>query len=171
MAPLLFVALIVVPLAELWVILRVGERIGVASTLAILIGVSLAGAWLLKQQGVATWRRLRSTLRSGRMPTDEVIDGALILTGGALLLTPGFLTDAVGLVLLIPVTRTSVKAVGRRWIAGRVERRLGTRSRVVPTTVVRRTGRDAASGTPPDRLPRSPREPVPRDEDGSRDTG
>ena len=160
MAPLLFVALIVVPLAELWLILQVGERIGVASTLAVLIAVSLAGAWLLKQQGIATWRRLGSTLRRGRVPTDEVVDGALILAGGALLLTPGFLTDAVGLLMLVPFTRTALKAAGRRWIASRVARRW-----------VRRTGPDEPSGTPPVRLPGSVEEAVRRDGDGSPGTG
>lgn len=168
MAPLLFVALVVVPLAELWLILEVGQRIGVAPTLALLIAVSLAGAWLLKQQGVATWKRMTSTLRSGRVPADEVVDGALILAGGALLLTPGFLTDAVGLLLLVPATRAVVKSAGRRVIS---RRRLRGQPRVVSTTVIRRKGPDASSGTPPAPLPRSERGAAARDGDGSPDRG
>src|SRR5918996_37282 len=81
--------------------------------------VSVAGAWLLRQQGTATWRRLQETLRRGEVPTKEATDGALILLGGALLLTPGFVTDVVGLVLLFPVTRAVVKRVARRFL-GRV---------------------------------------------------
>ena len=115
----IFLALIAIPILELYVIVQVGQEIGVLPTLALLVIVSVAGAWLLRQQGTATWRRLQETLRRGEMPSKEVTDGALILLGGALLLTPGFVTDAVGLVLLFPVTRAAVKRVARRFL-GRV---------------------------------------------------
>jgi UPF0716 protein FxsA len=113
---IVFIALIAIPIIELYVIVQVGQEIGVLPTLALLVIVSVAGAWLLRQQGTATWRRLQETLRRGEVPTKEVTDGALILLGGALLLTPGFVTDAVGLVLLFPVTRAVVKRVARRFL-------------------------------------------------------
>src|ERR671918_942982 len=113
---IVFIALIAIPIIELYVIVQVGQEIGVLPTLALLVVVSVAGAWLLRQQGTATWRRLQETLRRGEMPSKEVTDGALILLGGALLLTPGFVTDAVGLVLLFPVTRAVVKRVARRFL-------------------------------------------------------
>ena len=169
MAPILFAALLIVPIAELWVIVQVAERLGVLSALGLLLLVSVAGAWLLKQQGVATWRRLRETLRRGQVPTDEVADGALILMGGALLLTPGFISDVLGLLLVIPVTRALFKRAGRRWIARRAGRRLGMaprRARVYSATVTRTKGPDDVAGTPPIPPPRAPEAP-PRDADGS----
>jgi UPF0716 protein FxsA len=120
-----FLALIAVPVIELYVIVQVGQEIGVLTTLALLVVVSLSGAWLLRQQGTATWRRLQATLQRGEMPTREVTDGALILLGGALLLTPGFVTDAVGLALLVPVTRTVVKGVARRFLGRMAASHLG----------------------------------------------
>jgi UPF0716 protein FxsA len=119
MLGIVFLALIAVPIIELYVIIQVGQEIGVIPTLVLLVFVSVAGAWLLRQQGTATWRRLQTSLQRGEMPTREVTDGALILLGGALLLTPGFVTDAVGLVLLVPVTRAAVKGVARRFM-GRI---------------------------------------------------
>jgi UPF0716 protein FxsA len=123
MVPLLFALLLAVPIAELWVILQVADAIGILETIGLLILISIVGAWLLRQQGLATWARLQRTLAAGRMPTAEVTDGALILFGGALLLTPGFLTDCVGLVLLFPLTRAVVKAAARRLLARWAERR------------------------------------------------
>ena len=105
MTPLLFLLLLAVPIAELWVIVEVAGAVGILETLALLVLVSVAGAWLLKQQGMATWLRLRRSLERGDIPAEEVTDGALILLGGALLLTPGFLTDIVGLTLLLPPSR------------------------------------------------------------------
>jgi UPF0716 protein FxsA len=170
--PVLFVALLVVPIAELWVIVRVADRLGVASTLALLVLVSIAGAWLLKQQGVATWRRLQRTLGAGHMPTEEVSDGALILLGGALLLTPGFLTDLVGLALLLPPTRAIVKRVARRRFGRWAGRRIGVRdrARIYTTTATPRPGPDGAPATPPT-PPRAV--PPPRGDGGddSRGTG
>jgi UPF0716 protein FxsA len=172
MGLVLLLILLGVPLAELWVIIEVGEWIGVLPTLVVLIAVSVAGAWLLKREGLLTWRRLRDTLRRGRVPADEAIDGALILFGGALLLTPGFLTDAVGLLLLIPVSRAVVKRVGRRWLGRRVERRLLGDEETSPyrARVIRTSARDAASGTPR-HPPPEVLEQVGRPSDDSRGTG
>ena len=175
MAALLFILLLAVPVAELWVIVQVSEGIGGIQTLVLLLVVSVAGAWLLKQQGMATWRRARAALERGEMPTTEVTDGALILVGGALLLTPGFLTDAVGLALVFPPTRAAIKAAVRPAMARRVRRRLGIAApkkrsvREARVVKVERTERakTSSSGREPDQLPSSPR---PSDEGGSPDT-
>ncbi|MDQ3784262.1 MAG: FxsA family protein [Actinomycetota bacterium] len=121
----LFLLLLLVPVVELWIILRVSGELGLGATLALLLLISVLGAWLLKQQGLQTWRRLRSTLSRGQMPANEVTDGALILLGGALLMTPGFLTDAFGIVLLLPPTRAAVKGAARRALGWWAARRLG----------------------------------------------
>lgn len=109
MALVLVILLITVPIAELWLIIEVGGLIGVWPTVAILIADSLLGALLLRHQGRAAWRRFRQALAEHRMPHREVVDGVLVVFGGAFLLTPGFLTDAVGFILLIPPTRTLVR--------------------------------------------------------------
>lgn len=108
--------LLAVPIVELIVIIKVGGVIGFWPTLALLIGVSIAGTMLLKREGMATWQRLQTALQRGEMPTEEVTDGALILLGGALLLTPGFVTDIVGLGMIFPPTRTVVKGAFRKLI-------------------------------------------------------
>ena len=130
MAGLLFILLIAIPIAELYVIVQVAQGIGILPTLALLIGISVAGAWLLKREGTATWARLQQTLARGQVPTNEVTDGALILFGGALLLTPGFLSDVIGLILLIPPTRALVKGSARKVFARWARRRGGTVTRV-----------------------------------------
>ena len=120
MLPVLFLLLALVPLAELWVILRSADAIGLGPTLLLLLAISGAGAWLLRQQGTATWARLRRALREGRVPAAEVVDGALILFGGALLLTPGFVTDIFGLAFLLPPTRALVRGLLVRRLARRM---------------------------------------------------
>jgi UPF0716 protein FxsA len=111
---------IVLPLLELYVILEVvGPWLDWYGTIALLVVDSIIGSLLLRSQGRAVWRRFNAVMAEGRMPHREVIDGVLIVFGGAFLITPGFITDIVGLVLLIPPTR----AVVRRLVA----RRLGTR--------------------------------------------
>jgi UPF0716 protein FxsA len=111
---------ILVPLAELYVILKVGDAIGVLWTIALLAADSVLGSLLLRSQGRTVWRRFNLALAEGRMPHREVLDGVLIVFGGAFLLTPGFLTDIVGLVLLVPPTRALV----RRLVARRIGRRV-----------------------------------------------
>jgi UPF0716 protein FxsA len=106
--------LIAVPIIELYVLIQVGQVIGVGWTILLLIGISVVGTILLKREGMATWRRLNETIRTGHMPTDEVTDGALVLMGGALLLTPGFVTDVFGLFLLFPLTRSVAKIFARK---------------------------------------------------------
>ena len=116
----LIVLFIVVPLAELYVILQVGEAIGAVWTIALLAADSLLGSLLLRNQGRTVWRRFNSALAEGRMPHREVIDGVLIVFGGAFLITPGFLTDIVGLVLLIPPTRALIRRLAVRRLGKRV---------------------------------------------------
>ena len=119
--PLLVVlALIVVPIVEIYVIVQVGQGIGVLPTLALLVLMSLVGGFLLRREGRRTWGALTSALQAGRVPAKEVADGALVVLGGALLLTPGFATDAIGLLCILPPSR----AVLRRVLTGVVARRL-----------------------------------------------
>src|SRR3712207_1110622 len=102
---LLFFLFIVVPLAELYVLWQVGSVIGILPTIGLLLLDSILGTLLLKSQGRHAWRRFNEATAAGRIPAREVADGALIILGGAFLLTPGFLTDIIGLLLLIPPTR------------------------------------------------------------------
>ena len=148
MVPLLVLLFIVVPIAELYVIIQVGEAIGVWWTLALLIADSVAGSWLMRTQGRAAWRRFQAALSEGRVPARETLDGVLVIFGGAFLLAPGFVTDVVGALLLAPPTRALV--------------RRGLVRRLVPRMVVtgaRRAGRSSdVEGTAvevePERLPR-----------------
>jgi UPF0716 protein FxsA len=110
---------IVVPLAELYVIFKVGDAIGIPLTLAILVVDSVIGSMLLKSQGRAVWRRFDETMRAGRIPHQEVLDGVLVIFGGAFLITPGFLTDIIGILLLVPPTR----ALFRKLVQRRITRR------------------------------------------------
>jgi UPF0716 protein FxsA len=134
MVPILAIAFILVPLAELAVIVAVGDWIGLAPTLVLLLTVSLAGAWLAKQQGLAAWRRFQLALVDGRMPTVEVADGAMILLAGALMLTPGFLTDVAGILLLLPPTRALARRLAPRLAERRLRRRGDRRVVIVDGT-------------------------------------
>jgi UPF0716 protein FxsA len=112
---------IVVPIVELWLIIEIGSLIGVLPTIALLLADALLGSLLLRHQGRGAWRRFNAALAERRFPGREVADGLLIAVGGTLLLTPGFFTDAAGLVLLIPPSRAIVRRllrgyVGRRFI-------------------------------------------------------
>lgn len=133
---LLVVLFIVVPIIELWVIIQVGQAIGVLPTLALLLADAVLGSLLLRHQGRGAWRRFNEAIAARRFPAREVADGVMIAVGGTLLLTPGFVTDIVGLLLLIPPTR----AILRRMLRGIVARRFvlvgvgmpGGRSQVPP---------------------------------------
>jgi UPF0716 protein FxsA len=118
--PLLVLVFIVVPIAELAVIIQVGQAIGVLPTVAILIADSILGSVLMRSQGRLAWRRLNEAIRAGRPPAREVLDGGLILFGGALLLTPGFLTDILGLSLLLPPSRAVIRGVVARRLLHRM---------------------------------------------------
>lgn len=124
MALFFVVLFIVVPLVELFVIVQVAGSIGIIATLALLLAVSIAGSWLVRREGLGILSRARTMVRNGDVPTDEIINGVLVLGAGALLLTPGFVTDVVGLLLLISPTRAVVRSLIRRrvsfltWIPG-----------------------------------------------------
>lgn len=120
---LLFLLLIGVPLLEIYVVIEVGRAIGVVATLALLILDALLGTVLMRSQGHAVWRSARETVMAGRVPGREILDGALVIAGGALLIAPGFITDALGALLLLPPTRAPL----RRFVVRRL-----TRSRLRP---------------------------------------
>lgn len=126
MPVVLFVAFIVVPLVELAVIMQVGNVIGILPTILLLVTDSLVGAWLVKREGMRAWRSLTSTLSGGGgSPVDELTQGALIVFGGALLLTPGFVTDLLGLACVLPLTRPTMSSFVRRVASMIAARRLG----------------------------------------------
>ncbi len=112
-APLALLFL-VVPFVELFIILQVGQTIGAGWTIGILVLISLIGAWMVKREGVGVLRRARARMRSGEVPSSELTDGVFILFAGALLLTPGFLTDLLGILLLIPPVRSAIRRVATR---------------------------------------------------------
>ena len=114
---LLFIA---VPIVELAVLIQVGQVIGLWWTLALLVADSVLGSLLMRSQGRAAWRRFNDAVRAGRVPAREVLDGALVIFGGALLLTPGFITDVLGLLLLVPPTRAPIRAALVRRLGGRM---------------------------------------------------
>jgi UPF0716 protein FxsA len=116
---LLLAVFILVPIAELYVIIQIGGAIGIIPTLFLLVLDSILGTILLRSQGRSAWVAFNRALTENRVPAKEIIDGVLIILGGALLLTPGFLTDIVGLILLIPPTRAIVRAFARRFVIGR----------------------------------------------------
>jgi len=116
----LLVIFIVVPLAELYVIFKVGEEIGYPLTILILAADSIIGSLLLKSQGRAVWRRFSEAMAAGRVPHREVLDGVMVIFGAAFLITPGFLTDILGLVLLLPPTRALARGLVLRALGGRI---------------------------------------------------
>ncbi len=118
--PVLVAAFVVVPLVEIWAILQVGQLVGPWWTIALLVLDSMVGAWLIKREGGRAWQALRQALQGGRMPASEIADGALILIGGTLMLSPGFVLDLAGILLILPFTRP----VARRLLTSVVERRL-----------------------------------------------
>lgn len=116
----LVAAFIVVPLVEIYVIIQVGHALGAALTVALLLACAILGVALVRREGARAWTALRTALRSGRLPAREVADGALVLIGGALLLTPGFVTDALGLLLVLPLTRPLFRGLLARLVARRL---------------------------------------------------
>ena len=124
--PLLLVVLfIVVPIAELAVLIQIGQLIGIWWTIALLVADAILGSLLARSQGRSVWRRFNEAIQARRPPAREVMDGALVLFGGALLLTPGFLSDILGVFLLLPPTRALVRAVLVRRFAGRMIASMG----------------------------------------------
>ena len=138
-AALLFLVFVVMPIVEIVVLIQVGQVIGPWWTILLLVLDSVVGAWLIKREGRRAWRALRERVESGRMPARELADGVLVVLGGALMLSPGFVTDALGILLILPVTRPLFRSLLLSY-AGRqaVRRTNGTRPgpRVVRGEVV-----------------------------------
>ena len=128
MLPWLLLAFIVVPIAELAIIIQVGQEIGVLWTIVLLLADSILGSLLVRSQGRSAWRRFTTAMQAGRPPATEVVDGALILLGGALLLTPGFLSDLMGIALLAPPTRALLRRVALRRVIARMTRDMTERA-------------------------------------------
>jgi UPF0716 protein FxsA len=122
MLGVLVLIFIVVPIIELAVIIQVGQALGVLPTIALLLAVSIAGAWLVKREGLGVWRRFRQQIDRGVIPARELADGVMILFAGALLMTPGFVTDALGLLLLAPPVRAAIRAGTLARVTRRIRR-------------------------------------------------
>lgn len=121
MLVLLAIAFLVLPIVELYVIVQVAGGIGILNTIGLLVVISVAGAWLCRREGVGVLRRIRSSLDRYELPTRELVDGGLILFAGALMLTPGFLTDCFAVLLLLPPTRAPIRGVVLRTLRRRAE--------------------------------------------------
>ena len=141
---LLLVLMVALPFGEVLLLVQVGQLIGVWWTLAILVGEAVLGAWLVRREGSRAWTALNGALASGKMPAGELADTAFILVGGAFLVLPGFLTDIVGLLFLLPVTRPLARKV-LAWFVARRMSRLG-----LSTAHVRREGTVIQGETVPD---------------------
>ena len=118
--PLLVVLFVLVPIVEIAVIIQVGQAIGVTETLLLMVAVSVVGAWLVKREGIGLWRRAQRQLETGVVPGRELVDAMLIMLAGALLLTPGFVSDCLGVLLLLPPVRAGL----RRLVIGRLRKRV-----------------------------------------------
>ena len=120
------IALLVVPLVEIYVIVQIGQVIGPWWTILLLVVESALGAWLVKREGVRAWRALNASLQTGQMPGRELADGALILIGGTLLLAPGFVTDVFGFFFVLPFTRPLARRVLSAFVTRRMMQSIGT---------------------------------------------
>jgi UPF0716 protein FxsA len=118
--PQLAALFVLVQIIEIWLLIQVGQAIGGWQTLLLLVVDSLLGAWLLRREGRRTWRAFRLALAERRVPAREVADGVLVIIGGTLLITPGFLSDVVGLLFLLPPSRSVIRPVLTRVVAGRM---------------------------------------------------
>ena len=131
------VALLLLPVIEIAVIIQAGQQIGASWTVALLLGMSLLGAWIIKREGRRAWLDLQRSVDNGQQPGREMVDSALILLGGLLLLIPGFVTDVFGILLVLPFTRPFVRRGAQAWLAKRAT-----------TYVVGRSGRLSRPGRP-----------------------
>jgi UPF0716 protein FxsA len=130
-AVLLVVLFLIVPIVEIYVIVQVGQQIGALPTIALLLVESAIGAWLVKREGRRAWSALTGAVGTGRLPSRELADGGLVLVGGTLLLTPGFVTDVFGFFLILPWTRPIARRALGWFIARRANAVVAAR---VPTT-------------------------------------
>jgi UPF0716 protein FxsA len=129
---------LLVPIVEIYVMLQVSGAIGIPETILLLIAISAAGAWLAKMAGLGVLNRLQRTVRAGKVPSGELVDGALVLFAAALMLTPGFVTDCLAIVLLVPPSRAVVRGV--------VLRRIRSRGGLFQVITTVPTGRQPSAG-------------------------
>ena len=118
----LFLLFTVIPVVEIYLLIKVGSLIRALPTVALLLAISMTGAWLVRHQGFEILRRIQAELAQGRLPAAELLDGAMVLVGGVLLLTPGFFTDALGLFFLFPASRAVIKQFVGLWLQNRIAR-------------------------------------------------
>jgi UPF0716 protein FxsA len=147
----LVLAFVVAPIVEIGVFIAVGQWIGFGPALAVLLAVAVIGVWVVKRQGTGVLRRAQAELSAGRVPTFELVDGSLLLAAGVLLVLPGFVSDVVGLVLLVP----PVRHVPSRWVRRRAAVRVAHQVGSVGTAVVVRSRerRGSGDGVPPGGVP------------------
>lgn len=167
---------VIVPIAELVVFALVSDLIGIGWTILLLIGISVLGAVLLVREGVGTWRRLRETIRRRESPTDDLVDAGLIMVAALLLLTPGFFTDALAFLVVIPPTRRVLRTTLRRVIGVIAARRFGWKSASAAAAGkriydVQATKRATPGSGRPERPGQLPSEARPSGEDDSPDRG
>ena len=117
---LLMTAFLVVPVVEIYLIVEVAQSTGILNTVALLILISVVGAWMVRREGLGILRRAQGELTAGRVPGRQMVDGLLVLVAGVLMLTPGFATDALGLILLFPPSRITVREILIRRFTRRV---------------------------------------------------
>jgi UPF0716 protein FxsA len=147
---LFFVLLLVVwPIAELVVVIKVAELVGIPLMLGLLLLGCVAGGLVLRYSGRTAWRRFQEAVRAGRTPTREVVDGALVVGAGVLLLVPGFITDAVGLFLLFPPTRALVRGLVTAYATSNLVVKAGTTAYGGASAAFQRRGRPRRPGDPP----------------------
>ena len=118
----LFLIFLIVPVIEIYLLIKVGSLIGALPTAALLLAISLTGAYLVRSQGFRIVTQVRQELAQGRLPAAQLLDGALVLLGSLLLLTPGFFTDFIGIFFLIPATRRIIKLWLGLWLQKRLAR-------------------------------------------------
>lgn len=119
MIPVIFLALVLVPIAEIAVFIKVGGLIGVAPTIGLVVAVAIFGTWLLRRQGLQTFTRAQAALNRGEMPVGDMLDGLLLFLAALLMVTPGLLTDALGFALLVPAMRRALSPLLMRWAMAR----------------------------------------------------
>jgi UPF0716 protein FxsA len=117
----LLILFIIIPVVELYTLIEIGKKIGTLPTMGIIILTAILGAYLVKNQGFMILKKIKNNIKEGIMPGDSLIQGAIILAGGILLLTPGFITDTIGFIFLIPGSRKIVKKCLLKWLKGKIK--------------------------------------------------
>jgi UPF0716 protein FxsA len=125
---ILFLLFIALPILEIYVVIQVGQQIGALPTLLLLVADALIGAWLVKREGRRAWDALSEAFQAGQAPGRQLADAALVLVGGTLLLTPGFVTDIFGFFFVLPFTRPVARRVLMAFVARRAVRRFTGRA-------------------------------------------